>query len=148
MSHGCTHADRREHHHVVGEFKHDLRKTLHGTNHWLSLFTHSRHGHGEENRERYNLQNIAAHHRVDYAGRKCVHNRFHQRFGMTLADCVNDAGIAGREDHANPRFGQVDHRQPDEERGCRNDLEINKCLETHPSNFSQRASARDSDDNG
>ena len=77
-----------------------------------------------------------------------MNNRFHQRFGMILADCINDAGIAGREDHANPRFGQVDHHQANEECGGRNDLEINKCLEAHPSDFSQRASTGDSDDDG
>ena len=37
VSHRRADAKGREHHHIVGELEHDLRKTLHRANDWLSF---------------------------------------------------------------------------------------------------------------
>ena len=47
MRHRCADADRREHHDVVGEFEHHLRKALHRAHDRLSFFADGGNGHRE-----------------------------------------------------------------------------------------------------
>jgi len=48
VRHGRAHTGWREHHDVIGEFEHNLRKTLHPPDDWLPFFPNRRHRQGQK----------------------------------------------------------------------------------------------------
>ena len=148
MSHRRADPERREHHNVIGELEHDLRKTFHRADHRPSFFADGRYGQREDHGEDNDLKHIAVHHRFDHARRKNVHKRFDPGLGMRLSDRFDDVDVAGSERYADAWPGEIDDRQSNEKRRGGDDLEINQRFDSHASDFSKRAGAGDSDDNG
>jgi hypothetical protein len=105
-------------------------------------------GEREEHAERDDLENVAAHHRVDDAGGEGVDDSLDQRLRMRLRDGLDDVGVRGGEGNADAGPGEVDDGQPDEERRGGDDLEVDERFRAHASDLFQRAAAGDPDDDG
>ena len=61
-----------------------------------------------------------------------MHDRFDESLRMTLLNRLDDVDVAAAESDAGAGLGEIHHRQSDEERQRRNDLEINYRLDSHP----------------
>ena len=114
MRHRCADADRREHHHVVRKLEHDLRQTFHRAHDRLTFFANSGNRERKQHAERDNLQNVAAHHRVDDARRKNVDDCLDQTLGVRFSDRFDDVDLAGSQSDARARFREIDNRESDE----------------------------------
>ena len=100
VGHGRADADGGEHHDVVGELEHDLGETFHRADDGPAGVADGGEGEREENAERDDLENVAAHHGVDDAGGEGVDDGFDKRFGMGLPDGLDDVGVGGGEGDA------------------------------------------------
>src|SRR5205814_10082512 len=105
-------------------------------------------GGGEEHAEHNDLKNVAAHHGVDDTGGEGVDDRLDERLGMSRADGFNDVGVTGGKSDAAAGLGEVNDGEPDEERGGRDDFEVDERFRAHAPDFFQRAAAGDPDDDG
>src|SRR5262249_19873678 len=94
--------------------------------------------------EHDNLQNVATHHRFDYARGKRMHDRFDQSLWMTMLDRLNNVRVGGGESYAYARLREIDYSQANEQRCGSDDLEIDERFHAHPSYFAQRTCACDS----
>ena len=148
MGHRCANADWREHHDIVRKLKHHLGKALHRANNRFPYFTNRRYRDREEHAERHDLQNVAANHRFNDAGRKRVDDRFDQGLRMRLLDRFDNGCVCCIESHPDARFGEIHDRQADEQRGRGDDLEIDQRLNSHAPDLLQGTGTRDSDHDG
>src|SRR5205085_11700868 len=135
VGHGRADADGGEHHDVVSELEHDLGETFHCAHDRPAFLADGGEGEREEDAERDDLENVAAHHGVDDAGGESVDDGFDKRFGMGLPDGLDDVGVGSRKSDADAGPGEVDDGQADEQRGGGDDLEINQRFRAHASDF-------------
>src|SRR5205085_4684276 len=138
---GGADADRGEHHDVVGKLEHDLGEAFHRADDGPAGVADGGEGEREEDTERDDLENVAAHHGVDNAGREGVDDGFDEGFRMGRADGLDDIGVAGGESDAAAGFGEVHNREPDKERGGGDDFEIDERFRAHATAFFQRPGA-------
>ena len=68
--------------------------------------------------------------------------------GWVCATVLTIVVRPGHQRHAYSRLGEIDHRQPDDERGRGRDLEIDDRFQTHSPDLFQAAGAGDPDDDG
>src|SRR5438045_6757217 len=95
VGHGGADAYGGEHHDVVGELEHDLGETFHRADDGPAGVADGGEGEREEDAERDDLENVAAHHGVDDAGGESVDDGFDEGCRVGRADGLDDVGVAG-----------------------------------------------------
>src|SRR5205814_4918137 len=131
VSHGRADADGGAHHDVVSELEHDLGEAFHCAHDRPAFLADGGDGEREEDAERNDLENVAAHHGVDDAGGEGVDDSFDERFRMSLPDGLDDVRVSGGEGDTDAGLSEIDDGQTDEESGRGDDLEIDEGFRAH-----------------
>src|SRR5579859_3363316 len=135
VSHRPKHANRRRIHHQVRELEHRFRKASREVQHRAPLWLrHQDQRHRKQHAEHDHLQDLSFRHGFrdvlgEYVGDDL---RRRVRHAADRLPCSR-SGQA----YAIARAAQVDGRQPDEHRQCRNYLEIQQRLKRQPPHFLQ-----------
>ena len=134
VGHGAERTDGRDAHHDGDNLEEHHLEILETADHRLGGLAKGGHGHAEQDREEHDLEDLSLRKCAHDARRDDVHQEVDHRelrSGGVLRYVAR--GEPGRVDAA-ARLHEIYHDQPDPEGERGDNLEIDECLETDPSN--------------